>query len=1044
MSKSTSRSLYGVSYIPYKPEKGKDKIRAPFVKAAFIDSLIRIVPDQIASLIFEKIKEKEKVPKEIIDYLANRDYAKLVSSAAKMDVKTIKKISTIYMDAVEHELKKALRTLKVKVNKLEKESSKSTEISKGKKSLRKKGKPPFLLKGPLELRALRMMMEEKRIEAELLKSFLPAGKVLRAFNNVSEIAIINFEQQKKQSEKSIEQLEEGIYAGVLFLERMDFTPVELVKGELIYTLPLVPGEKTTVSHKEWVKSVEEFEKELATLTEEEREEAKTERTELAESTTKDKKTEHKFDTGLKVKGGWGSWSIELSAGYSYDNLKTKHSEFSSKRNREITHRAASRSREEHKITFKISREAGREDERVRVIENNSDEVVRWDFYRMMRKWRIDLYRLGERLTFDLVIPEPGNYLLRRYLELLEIQEKIDRGLIFNLTPEDITEDNYFEIAKRYKVSLPPPPEKYLYKAFVDVLEDPRPPKDENVKTGVRTIEIKFPEGYKITEIHIIDPPNGVYFNKHKDVGEECLNKYNDNDPKSIDDVRRCIGKSYGVMEEILYYRALTNKEDITQLETNEGKWVWEYFIGKVATGDEYDETAPHFIFRVTAERKDELLKQWQMECFEKIKEAAREQWLQELEGLENQRDRLIAELTGKDALKLRQIEKEEIMKTVLRWLLGPDFEYFPEELENSDAYSPRDAILEWHLRRSFGFSPEELSKGSVSSTEELEDLPYYEGKTSKEEKLMKMDEETRKRMLKYLKIVRFIQQAIEWENVNWILYPYFWTVPERWDFKQSLEHPDFYHRAFLRAGCTRVILTVRPGFEEAFVRFMETGGKIDGEIDEDHPYLTLAQEIKANSKTTYKYTPNPNRGDYVFCWNDVPGADERRLKEHLKNIGGVILRDLIKDLAKDSIKWEDLSEKIENQNIWGNITDEAEINKSEDKKTITVTLKIKEILETLKTLGTPLKAPNTDVNLILKFELDSKSGIIKLLRNEMSRRGDVLLSGKEKVLPLRYYSSKEEEERYVFFIPGEHIDTWYEYTPTGALHVEKGGKLSTW
>jgi len=69
-----------------------------------------------------------------------------------------------------------------------------------------------------------------------------------------------------------------------------------------------------------------------------------------------------------------------------------------------------------------------------------------------------------------------------------------------------------------------------------------------------------------------------------------------------------------------------------------------------------------------------------MECFEKIKEAERQKWLQELKGLENKRDRLLAEFTGKDALKLRQIEKEEIMKVVLRWLLGPDFEFFPDQL----------------------------------------------------------------------------------------------------------------------------------------------------------------------------------------------------------------------------------------------------------------------------------------------------------------------------------------------------------------------------
>ncbi len=1016
MPVQTNRSIYGVSYIPFKPEEGKDKIRMPFAKAAVIDSVIRDIPDRIGYQILKKIEkemEKRKVPEEkknhfkgIKNYFTNRDYAELVSLSAKMDVETIKEFCNKCMDEAEYELNKALNTLKATAMKLEKEPEEYSEnirneirelyedvkaikafilkghpekefkrvakIAEEERLLKEEVKHPVLSRAPVELRALKRMMKEKRDEAELLISFLPAKKFPFHVSDISElfkIVMTSFNLKKSQINESIKQIEEGIYAGVLFLERMDFTPVELVKGELVYTLPLVPGEKTTVSHKEWVKSVEEFEKELATLTEEEREDAKTERTELAEATTKDEKTEHKFDTGLKVKGGWGAWSIELSAGYSYNNLKTKHSEFSSKRNREITHRAASRSREEHKITFKISREVVREDEQVRVIENRSNEVVRWDFYRMMRKWRIDLYRLGERLTFDIVVPEPGNYLLRKYLKLLEIQEEIDAGDPFDLSPEEINKTNYLKYAGEYGVSLPEPP-KAMRKTYTDVLED-YIPDGEHPKVGVRTIEIEFPEGYKIYEVKVVSPPREVYWNEKE--GEDKIAfraRYNEN-------IQNIKGK-----------------------ERNKYTWYWMYYIGKKA---KFTETIqrPHLVLDVKAVPLKRAWDNWRMECFEKIREAARTRWLQRLETLENQRDRLIAELTGKDALKLRQIEKEEIMKTVLRWLLGPDFEFFPEEWINE----------------------------SASSIEKLEDLPYYEWRKTETEKLMKMDEETRKRMLKYLKIVRFIQQAIEWENVNWILYPYFWTTPIRWDFKQSLEHPDFYHRAFLRAGCARVVLTVRPGFEEAFAKFIESG-KIDGEIDKDHPYLTLAQEIKASSKTTYKYTPNPNRGDYVFCWDEVPGADEGRLKEHLKNIGGVILKDLITD-------WKNLIETSYWTETVNRVVDAAEIEKSEN--TITVTLSY---------------AQN---KLILNFELDPNSDVIKLFRN------------KGEILPLRYYYSEEkiseekkteeknsqekktDEEkkknvtkRYVFFVPGEHIDTWYEYTPTGALHVEKGGELSTW
>ncbi|HDN83030.1 MAG TPA: hypothetical protein ENG50_01555 [Candidatus Altiarchaeales archaeon] len=650
-----------------------------------------------------------------------------------------------------------------------------------------------------------------------------------------------------------------------------------------------------------------------------------------------------------------------------------------------------------------------------MIENKSDDVVRWDFYRLMRKWRIDLYRIGERLIFDIVIPEPGFYLLRKYIELMKIQEQIDKGLVFDLTPEDIVGgkedpalegkdyvspeklDNYYlKLASDYGVELPEPP-KAMRKTFVDVLEDYLPD-GENPKVGVRTIEIEFPEGYKIDEVEVLSPSMSGY-----EGGPVYVNKEHQEVDKKI------VFKAYFDK----------NMEAIKEKERNKHSWFWFYYIGKNAKFKESKER-PHLVLDVKATPRDEVWNNWKMECFERIKEAARQQWLQELEGLENKRDRLLAELTGKDALKLRQIEKEEIMKVVLRWLLGPDFEFFPEELIEIGKN-------EWTLPYYEGIH-EELMIEPISGSEIIKTRDVSPGEA------MRIRGDIRKKMLKYLNTVRFIQQAIEWENVNWILYPYFWTVPDRWDFKQSLEHPDFYHEAFLRAGCARVVLTVRPGFEEAFVRFMETG-EVDGEIEEDHPYLSLAEEIEASAKTVYKYTPNPNRGEYVFCWDDIPDVDEKRLKEHIDDMRNVILRDLPKEEA--NIWHRDRS--------WMEALKNAEIKKEEKKKENEGNEEV--VIESKIIIN--MKSSNKV--LVLIFELDPQNKTIRSIRQAGTQTGNVLALREEKILPVRYYISLEKEEeatkkykRYVFFVPGEHIDTWYEYTPTGALHVEKGEEPSMW
>jgi hypothetical protein len=105
--------------------------------------------------------------------------------------------------------------------------------------------------------------------------------------------------------------------------------------------------------------------------------------------------------------------------------------------------------------------------------------------------------------------------------------------------------------------------------------------------------------------------------------------------------------------------------------------------------------------------------------------------------------------------------------------------------------------------------------------------------------------------------VKYLHQAIEWENVLYFVYPYFWDNPRNHKLKRFLHHPDSLHRAFLRGGAARVVLTIRPGFEESFTRLFETG-TLDDELESDHPYVTIAQEIRAYAATHYPGIPDSN------------------------------------------------------------------------------------------------------------------------------------------------------------------------------------------
>ena len=51
------------------------------------------------------------------------------------------------------------------------------------------------------------------------------------------------------------------------------------------------------------------------------------------------------------------------------------------------------------------------------------------------------------------------------------------------------------------------------------------------------------------------------------------------------------------------------------------------------------------------------------------------------ERLREKRARLAQELLSLDPLSLRKLEREEIMKSVLSWLLGPSFTFQPSTIE---------------------------------------------------------------------------------------------------------------------------------------------------------------------------------------------------------------------------------------------------------------------------------------------------------------------------------------------------------------------------
>ncbi len=127
--------------------------------------------------------------------------------------------------------------------------------------------------------------------------------------------------------------------------------------------------------------------------------------------------------------------------------------------RAVTATASTRTMKDHKVSFTVTTVSGTEDFTAHLIENkHEDKSLRIDYYKRVRNWRSDLYRYGVRLTYDVVLPDPGADLRARVDELQAIQDQLPSEFQFYLVPSDVQLSNWEQLADAYGVQLPSPPD----------------------------------------------------------------------------------------------------------------------------------------------------------------------------------------------------------------------------------------------------------------------------------------------------------------------------------------------------------------------------------------------------------------------------------------------------------------------------------------------------------------------------------------------------------------------------------------------------------
>lgn len=585
--------------------------------------------------------------------------------------------------------------------------------------------------------------------------------------------------------------------GQLNLERIEMSPAGIERGELVATIALAPKESTSVVQKEWAVTNEEFSSIVTDYLETYSEKGVAEKTELAVAT--ESQTKHSQQLGLdsSVSGSYGFVTFSTAMNVDIGSSDDKSQKESRNHASDVTSKASARVRKERKITIQTSSTKGTENTTARTLTNPSDDMsMRIDYYSMMRKWRVRLLQYGMCLTYDLTLPHPGNSLRQIYWRVAYLRHMVAQPFKFELDARTIFRETVGGLSNDYGVALPAAPEPVRKLTVGGPLPDLER-WEQQPTWRFYGYPFAIDDGYKIDKIAVNAMISGLAPDGNGAVWDFII-----------------FGAPYPVP-------GVNNMKTVIN-------------IGPPGSGDL--SASPDFMVGRTGQQKivfyqksiiagmvrflmdivptEETMRAWQDAVWKVLMEVEQTKFYATKQAYLNELDSISAQLEGVDTLTLRREERDEVMRAVLGWMLGPSFEFMPDDI--SALFDPTS-------------NPMLLNK-------QINELG--------------MTADGWSNMARYQETVKFVHQAIEWENLLYFMYPYFWDVPVQWDGIRSLRHPDPTREQFLRAGSARVVITVRPGFEEQFLSFARDGD-LSGTSAPDDAYMSIGNEMRAYNQTNY-------------------------------------------------------------------------------------------------------------------------------------------------------------------------------------------------
>lgn len=391
-------------------------------------------------------------------------------------------------------------------------------------------------------------------------------------------------------------------------------------------------------------------------------------------------------------------------------------------------------------------------------------------------YRNRIHNYGKRLAYEFSIPEPAllHFLTIDNSKLIKELKAIEKPIDFHkrITSEvDLNKDNYLEFIKNYEIK------SSEYSVFPDNIIEPKEIKKNDTLLSVFSkadyeINNFIYEGSYVRRIGLGTDGNDVRYDEdtlfqillngnslHNDVSQTRLPNINTN---------------WNHNPEVLIKEKSTN-----------------FSVGIMDLVLEIREKTISFNLKCTVEYSPQkrIILNWQVSMYNLLK-SKYELLLNEYEN------------SLKDKISEHLIDEKSKL----------------ESLEKSKQTAVKRQIEISSLKRN---SLSYLISGESNQQSRVFGLDMYE--QNKRIDFTDIKIKRTKQLDEYTAFVRFLEQAFEWDNMSYSFYPYYWAYKDTWLNHYNQHDDDALHQSFLQAGMARVIVTVRPGFEEAVNLYMVTG-----------------------------------------------------------------------------------------------------------------------------------------------------------------------------------------------------------------------------